>query len=60
MVDGRGTVLGIGIERRFDLLRERAVRLFPALATVAWPYRWGGLVAITTDQLPHFTSRPPA
>ena len=53
MVGGRGTVLGIGIERRFDLLRERAVHLFPALATVAWPYRWGGLVAITTDQLPH-------
>ena len=53
MVGGRGTMLEVGIERRFALLRARAVRLFPALEPLAWPYRWGGLVAITTDHLPH-------
>lgn len=53
VVGGRGTTMGIGLDRLYKQLRSRALRVFPSLAAVAWPYRWGGLVAITADHLPH-------
>jgi glycine/D-amino acid oxidase-like deaminating enzyme len=37
----------------YAVLREHAVRLFPALKHVAWTHCWNGQVAITTDQYPH-------
>ena len=30
-----------------------AERLFPELKGIAWPYRWHGQVAVTTDHYPH-------
>ncbi len=41
------------MNRLFGRLQVRAVKVFPGLAGAAWPYRWGGLVAITTDHTPH-------
>ena len=53
LIGGRGATFRYGLKRLFGRLRARAVSVFPDLADVSWPYRWGGLVAITTDYLPH-------
>ncbi len=53
LIGGRGATFRFGLNRLFSRLRDRAVKVFPDLASAAWPYRWGGLVAITTDYLPH-------
>ncbi len=44
------------IGRSFALIPSHPVRSRPTRCPrrcAAWPYRWGGLVAITTDQTPH-------
>ena len=53
LVGGRGATYRFGLNRLFSRLRDRAVTVFPDLASATWPYRWGGLVAITTDHTPH-------
>lgn len=53
LIGGRGATFRFGLNRLFGRLRDRAVKVFPDLASAAWPYRWGGLVAITTDHTPH-------
>lgn len=53
LIGGRGATFRYGLNRLFDQLRARAIKIFPELAEAAWPYRWGGLVAVTSDHLPH-------
>jgi sarcosine oxidase len=53
LVGGRGATFRFGLNRLFGQLQARAVKVFPDLAGAAWPYRWGGLVAITSDHMPH-------
>ncbi len=53
LIGGRGASFRYGLNRLFGQLRARAVKVFPELASADWPYRWGGLVAITTDHMPH-------
>ena len=36
-----------------DWLIRDVARIFPALAGVKWPFRWGGRIALTDDRLPH-------
>jgi len=43
----------------FAWLARDAVRVFPALAAVRWRYRWGGLIALTKDHVPHFHELAP-
>jgi glycine/D-amino acid oxidase-like deaminating enzyme len=59
LIGGRGATYRNGLHRLFDQLRSRAVSIFPELAGAAWPYRWGGLVALTTDHLPHIHEPTP-
>ena len=53
LIGGRGATFRYGLNRLFGQLQARAIKIFPELADIAWPYRWGGLVAITSDHLPH-------
>lgn len=39
----------------YEWLRRDAIRTFPQLAGVTWPYQWGGNIAITDTHLPHLT-----
>lgn len=43
----------------FSHLVAYAERLFPALKGTAWPYRWSGQVAVTTDHYPHLSEPEP-
>lgn len=36
----------------FDWLKKDAVRIFPQLEGVDWPYQWGGQIALTDNRLP--------
>ena len=38
----------------FDWLARDAERIYPSLKGVNWRFRWGGVIAITDDRLPHF------
>ena len=42
-----------GLLSGFDWLKRDAKRTFPQLADVAWPYHWGGQIALTDNRLPH-------
>ncbi len=59
LIGGRGATSADGLERLFEQLCGRAIGLFPALHDVSWPYRWGGLVAITADHYPHLHEPTP-
>lgn len=59
---GRGAPYHFGshIADRFDtdervrgMLRDTVVRMFPALADVAFPYHWGGPLGVARDWHPH-------
>ncbi len=41
-------------------LRDAAREIFPQLPDIAFPYHWGGPVAITGDRLPHVHDLAPA
>ena len=45
----KGTLTG------YEWLQRDVLRTFPQLEGVAWPYQWGGKIAITDTHLPHFT-----
>ena len=57
--DNRIIYGSIGTRRRdgslsgYDWLAKDAVRVFPQLRDVKWPYRWGGQIALTENRLPH-------
>ena len=48
LVGGRGATFRFGLNRLFGRLRARAIKVFPDLAGAAWPYRWGGPLALAT------------
>ena len=50
---------GDGRTADFEYLRREAVRVFPQLAKTKWHYKWGGLIAITQDHLPHLHEPAP-
>ncbi|MBT4084387.1 MAG: FAD-binding oxidoreductase [Alphaproteobacteria bacterium] len=52
LIGGRGATFASGLERLFPKLQRHATRMFPDLADVTWPYRWGGLLALTSDHYP--------
>jgi glycine/D-amino acid oxidase-like deaminating enzyme len=43
----------------FNWLLRDVKRVFPALRNAAWPYRWSGRIAITSDHIPHFHEPEP-
>ena len=53
VIGGRGAYRDRGVLERQEQLRRAAVAMFPQLADATWDMRWGGLVAITADHLPH-------
>jgi glycine/D-amino acid oxidase-like deaminating enzyme len=53
LIGGRGATFASGLERLFPQLQTHAVKMFPDLAGQTWPYRWGGLLALTSDHYPH-------
>ena len=59
MIGGRGSVTDGVPERVYATLQRVAVRMYPALANVQWPYRWYGRVGITSDWLPHLAEVAP-
>ena len=48
-----GTRQSNGSLSGYEWLQKDAIRVFPQLRDVAWPYRWGGQIALTQDRLPH-------
>ena len=52
LIGGRGASSDGAIALRQAALRQAAVQLFPQLAGTAWPFAWGGDVAITRDHRP--------
>lgn len=59
LMGGRGAFGARGVRSRLAELRSAAERLFPQLAGIEWPYRWGGYVALTADHLPHLHELEP-
>ena len=53
LIGGRGATFAGGLERLFPVLQKNAIRIFPDLKDVPFTYRWGGLLALTADHLPH-------
>ena len=60
IMGGRGSYSASGTRRRLDALRRVAVQLYPQLRGIDWIHGWGGLVAMTTDHLPHLTRLAPS
>jgi glycine/D-amino acid oxidase-like deaminating enzyme len=59
LVGGHGGFTEQPPERRFAVLEGAARSFFPWLAEPQWAYRWGGLVALTPDHLPHLHEPAP-
>lgn len=59
IIGGRGSVSEPVPERVYTTLRRIAVRMYPGLADLPWPYRWYGRVGITRDWLPHLAELAP-
>jgi len=59
IIGGRGSVGDEVPARVYATLRQAAIRMYPALAGVPWPYRWYGRVGITRDWLPHLAEVAP-
>jgi glycine/D-amino acid oxidase-like deaminating enzyme len=53
LIGGRGATFSTGLERLFPKLQSQAIKMFPELSDVTWSYRWGGLLALTSDHYPH-------
>ena len=53
MFAGRSSDPALGPERNGEILRQKMVKLFPALAEARISHSWGGYVAFTFDFLPH-------
>ena len=59
IIGGRGAENDWQLRRAFLRLARIARHLYPALAGIAFPYHWGGRVALTTDHLPHLHAPAP-
>jgi glycine/D-amino acid oxidase-like deaminating enzyme len=59
IIGGRGSATDTVSPRVYSSLRDVAVRMYPALSGVPWPYRWYGRVGITRDWLPHLAEVAP-
>jgi glycine/D-amino acid oxidase-like deaminating enzyme len=59
VIGGRGAENDWQLARAFARLKRIARHLYPALAGIAFPYHWGGRVALTTDHLPHLHAPAP-
>lgn len=59
VIGGRGGLTAAQDEACAQRLRRVAEALYPALVGQAWPHRWGGLVALTGDHLPHLHEPAP-
>jgi glycine/D-amino acid oxidase-like deaminating enzyme len=59
VIGGRGSATDEVSPRVYAALRSAAVRMYPALSGVPWPYRWYGRVGITRDWLPHLAEVAP-
>ena len=53
IIGGRGAYSSSGVVKQQARLRAAALHLFPQLGERDWPFHWGGMVALTTDHLPH-------
>ncbi|MFT5722442.1 MAG: glycine/D-amino acid oxidase-like deaminating enzyme [Motiliproteus sp.] len=53
LIGGRGATFAAGLNRLYPGLRTTAIKMFPDLADVAWPWHWGGMLALTQDHYPH-------
>lgn len=59
LIGGRGPMHEIGAASAVPYLTDYAVKLWPVLAGVQWPYAWGGQLAMTRDQYPHIHEPAP-
>jgi len=59
VIGGRGSVAEPVPERVYAALRRAAVRMYPRLVDVQWPFRWYGRIGITRDWLPHLAEVAP-
>ncbi|HTN97516.1 MAG TPA: FAD-binding oxidoreductase [Nordella sp.] len=59
LIGGRGAYSAATLAGAYAELERIAVRIYPQLNGAKWPYRWGGMVAVTEDHLPHFTEPAP-
>jgi glycine/D-amino acid oxidase-like deaminating enzyme len=59
IIGGRGATYQKGLQSLFSRLEKNAIKLFPDLASASWPYRWGGLLALTRDHYPHIHQPQP-
>ena len=59
VIGGRGAYAARGMDGAYAELRQVAARIFPAIADVRWEHRWGGLVGVTEDHLPHIAEPAP-
>ncbi|MGE0239606.1 MAG: NAD(P)/FAD-dependent oxidoreductase [Parvibaculaceae bacterium] len=59
LIGGRGAYSAATLAGAYAELERIAARIYPPLRGVKWPYRWGGMVAVTEDHLPHFTEPAP-
>lgn len=59
LMGGRGPQRPERSAADFAHLVAYANRLWPGLAGIAWPYRWAGQVAMTTDHYPHLSEPEP-
>lgn len=59
VIGGRGAYGARGMAGAYAELRRVAQRIFPGLAEVRWEHRWGGMVGVTEDHLPHIAEPAP-
>lgn len=59
LMGGRGAYRDRPTAVQLEKLRQATARMFPQLGDIDWAYQWGGMVAMTTDHLPHFNRLRP-
>ncbi len=52
VMGGRGSLGETNRDSLFRFVEDAACRLFPALGTPEWQFRWAGKVALTADHMP--------
>jgi glycine/D-amino acid oxidase-like deaminating enzyme len=60
VIGGRGSAADAVPERVYPMLQRVAIRMYPGLADVQWPYRWCGRVGLTRDWMPHLAEVAPS
>jgi glycine/D-amino acid oxidase-like deaminating enzyme len=59
IIGGRGSLTKRERPDLFERIHRQACTLYPALAAVPFPYRWGGKLALTFDHLPRLVTLEP-